>query len=167
MPGRDTIDILKEAILLERRGHSFYLKVAEQSALPAVREFFENMAAEEARHIEMLESQFSAYARNQQFEPLASEDRRNQPADQLVLDESIKKQIAAADYEAAAISAAILMEEKAVALYSERAEAAREPAEENLYLWLAAWERGHLSSLAKIDREIKETIWNDQGFWPF
>lgn len=167
MSGHDTIDILKEAILLERRGHSFYLKTAEQSPHPAVREFFESMAAEEERHIEILESQFSAYAHNQQFEPLASQDRQSQPAAELVLDESVKKQIAAADYEAAAISAAILMEERAVALYSERAEAAREPAEESLYLWLAAWERGHLSSLVKIDREIKEAIWNDQQFWPF
>jgi rubrerythrin len=167
MSGNDTIDILKEAILLERRGWAFYLKVAEQSTHPAVREFFESMAAEEERHIEILEGQFAAYANNQQFEPLTSRDRQNQPTEQLVLNESVKQQIAAADYEAAAISAAILMEEKAVALYSERAEKAREPAEESLYLWLAAWERGHLSSLAKIDREIKEAIWNDQGFWPF
>jgi rubrerythrin len=167
MPGHDTIDILKEAILLERRGRSFYLKVAEQSDYPAVREFFESMAAEEERHIEILESQFSAYAQNKRLEPLSDQDRQNQPTDQLVLDDAVKKQIAAADYEAAAISAAILMEEKAVALYSERAEAAKDPAEESLYLWLAAWERGHLSSLAKIDREIKEAIWNDQQFWPF
>jgi rubrerythrin len=167
MSGHDTIDILKEAILLERRGHSFYLKVAEQSTHAAVREFFESMAAEEERHIEILEGQFSTYSRNQQFEPLCDRDRQSQPADQLVLDESVKKQIAAAEYEAAAISAAILMEEKAVALYSERAEAAKDPAEESLYLWLAAWERGHLSSLVKIDREIKEAIWNDQQFWPF
>jgi rubrerythrin len=167
MLGHEPMDILKEAILLERRGRSFYLKVAEQSGHAAVREFFEMMAEEEQRHIEILEDQFSAYARNQQFEPLASQERQNQPADQLVLDESVKKQIAAADYEAAAISAAILMEEKAVALYSERAEVAQDPAEESLYLWLAAWERGHLSSLVKIDREIKEAIWNDQQFWPF
>ncbi len=167
MSGNDPIDILKEAILLERRGRSFYLKVAEQTAYPAVREFFESMAAEEERHIEILEGQFSGYTHNQQFEPLASQDRQSQPVDELVIDESVKKQITAADYEAAAISAAILMEEKAVALYSDRAEAAREPAEESLYLWLAAWERGHLSALAKIDREIRETIWNDQQFWPF
>ena len=167
MSGNDPIDILKEAILLERRGRSFYLKVAEQSDHPGVRGFFESMAAEEERHIEILEGQFSAYTHTQQFEPIASHERHYQPADQLVLDDSVKKQIAAADYEAAAISAAILMEEKAVALYSERAETAREPAEESLYLWLAAWERGHLSSLVKIDREIKEAIWNDQQFWPF
>jgi rubrerythrin len=167
MSGHDPIDILKEAILLERRGHAFYLKIAEQSDHLAVREFFENMAAEEERHIEILEEQFAAYGRNQQFEPLSDQDRRNQPADELVLDDSVKKHIAAADYEAAAISAAILMEEKAVALYSERAEAAKDAAEESLYLWLAAWERGHLSSLAQIDREIKEAIWNDQQFWPY
>jgi len=167
MPAHKTIDILKEAILLERRGQAFYLKVAEQSANPDIKGFFETMAGEEGHHIEILESQFAAYVQNQHFEPLSSQDQMSQPAAQLVLNDAVKKQIAAADFEAAAISAAMLMEERAIALYSKRAETAQDPAEETLYLWLAGWERGHLSYLAQLDREIKESIWNDRQFWPF
>ena len=167
MPAHITIDILKEAILLERRGQAFYRKIAEQSTNPVIKEFFDTMAGEEARHIEILESQFAAYVQNQQFEPLSSKDRESQPAAQLVLTDALKKQIAAADFEAAAISAAMLMEERAISLYSQRATTAQDPAEETLYLWLAGWERGHLSDLAQLDRQIKESIWNDRQFWPF
>jgi rubrerythrin len=167
MATNKTIDILKEAILLERRGQAFYRTVAEQCKNSEVKTFFDTMAGEEGHHIEILESQFAAYVQNQQFEPLSSKDRDSQPAAQLVLTDAVKKQIAAADFEAAAISAAMLMEERAISLYSQRAETVQDPAEETLYLWLAAWERGHLSSLAQLDREIKESIWNDRQFWPF
>lgn len=167
MPAQKTIDILKEAILLEMRGQSFYRKVAQQSPNPEIKEFFDAMAAEEARHIDILEHQFAAYAQNQHFVPLSDEERESRPTAQLILTDDLKKQIAAADFEAAAISAAMLMEERAISIYSQRAEEAQDPAEETLYLWLAGWERGHLSHLAQLDREIKEAIWNDRQFWPF
>src|SRR4030042_1706334 len=76
-------------------------------------------------------------------------------------------QIGAASFEAAAISAAIDMENKAVALYSQRAGQAADPAERDLYQWLADWERGHQRFLARINQELLEEIWQDSGFWPF
>ncbi len=167
MPAKTTIDILKEAILLERRGQAFYAKVASQAADPDVKAFFETMAQEEVRHVEILESQFAAYVQNQEFLPIAPEKEAGEPVAQLVLSQEVKQQIAAADFEAAAISAAMLMEEKAIALYSRRAETAQDPAEETLYQWLAGWERGHLSFLAQLDKEIKEAVWNDNQFWPY
>ena len=167
MPTHKTIDILKEAILLERRGQAFYRKVAEQCENSEVKAFFETMAGEEGQHIEILENQFSAYVQNQQFAPLPAQDQQTQPVAQMVLSDTLKQKIAAADFEAAAISAAMLMEERAISLYSQRAETSQDPAEETLYLWLAGWERGHLSYLAQLDHEIREAIWNDRQFWPF
>lgn len=162
-----TIDILKEAILLERRGQAFYGKVARQTENAAVKEFFQTMAREELRHVEILENQFASYVQNEQFTPLSQQDQASEPLSALVLSADVKQQISAAEFEAAAISAAVLMEEKAVALYSERARAAQDPVEETLYQWLADWEQGHLSFLAQLDQEIKETVWNDNQFWPF
>ena len=75
--------------------------------------------------------------------------------------------VAGADFEAAAISAAILMEEKAVKLYGERAAASGVEEEKALYQWLSDWEKGHLAFLADLDREIKAAIWDDNQFWPF
>ncbi len=167
MPNQTTIDILKEAILLERRGQAFYTKVAEQSGDPAVKEFFEVMAQEEVRHVEILENQFAAYVQNQQFLPIPEEEREIAPVSKSVLTQGVREKIAAADFEAAAIAAAMMMEERAVALYSKRAEAADDPSEETLYQWLADWERGHLSFLARLDKEVREAVWNDNQFWPF
>ncbi len=162
-----SIEILKEAILLERRGHAFYRKVAEEAADNSVREFFDTMAREELQHIEILETQFSAFVQSNEFESIDPRPIETPPQVHPVLNDAVKKRIAAADFEAAAISAAMLMEERAIALYSQRADAATDPAEEVLYRWLAEWEQNHLASLVSLDKEIKEAIWNDQQFWPF
>lgn len=167
MTANQPLNILKEAILLERRGKAFYSKVAEQTADPAVKEFFEIMAKEEDRHIEILEKQFAAFVQNQQFAPLSSDEKDQKPQAYQVLSGEIKDKIAAAEFEAAAISAAMLMEERAVAFYGGRAKEADSPDEEMFYLWLSDFEQGHLSYLAQLDQELREGVWNDNQFWPF
>ena len=159
MTDNAAIEVLKMALLLERQGMAFYEQVAGQTRSPAVRELFRTLAEEEKKHAEMLAERGgpAAAARGAVPDTLAK----------LVLSADIRKQIGAASYEAAAISAAIDMENKAVALYSQRAGQAADPAERDLYQWLADWERGHQRFLARINQELLEEIWQDSGFWPF
>ncbi|OHD74757.1 MAG: hypothetical protein A2V99_19515 [Spirochaetes bacterium RBG_16_67_19] len=159
MTDNAAIEVLKMALLLERQGMAFYAQVAGQTRSPAVRELFRTLAEEEKKHAEMLAERGgpAAAARGAVPDTLAK----------LVLSGDIRKQIGAASYEAAAISAAIDMENKAVALYSQRAGQAADPAERDLYQWLADWERGHQRFLARINQELLEEIWQDSGFWPF
>ena len=84
-----------------------------------------------------------------------------------VLSRNLKDQLSAAGFEAAAVAAAMSMEERAIKLYSERAEAAEDAGEKALYRWLADWETEHLHFLAEIDRDITERVWTDNQFWPF
>jgi rubrerythrin len=161
-----SLDILKNALLLETRGRAFYQKVAEQAESEAVKKFFTAMAAEEAQHIAILSEQFKAFQAHQHFTPGNYETAGSQVASQ-VLTEELKGQMAAAAFEAAAVSAAIAMEEKAIAVYAAQKEAASDPEEKALYAWLADWERDHLNFLVTLDREIKEAVWNDNSFWPF
>jgi rubrerythrin len=125
------------------------------------------MAREEVRHIEILEEQFAAFVQDRQFKKIDEETSEAAAKADQVLSPSLKQKISAAEFEAAAISAAMLMEERAIALYSEQAKTAGDPNEAMLYRWLADWERGHLSFLARLDKEIREAVWNDQQFWPF
>jgi len=159
MTDKAAIEVLKMALLLERQGMAFYEQVAGQTRSPAVRELFRTLAEEEKKHAEMLAERGgpAAAARGAVPDTLAK----------LVLSGDIRKQIGAASYEAAAISAAIDMENKAVALYSQRGGQAVDPAERDLYQWLADWERGHQRFLARINQELLEEIWQDSGFWPF
>jgi rubrerythrin len=162
-----TTDILKRAILLEKRGQAFYDNVARQASADAVKRFFETMAAEEENHIRILSEQFKAYQGNKQFNAGQFDEQQGSDIASQILSKQIKSEISAADYEAAAISAAMSMEEHAVKLYSGRAAAATDPNEKALYNWLAKWETQHLNFLADIDRELTEDIWYDQSFWPF
>lgn len=164
---QNSLDILKEAILLERRGRAFYLKVAAQSTDPSLKAFFETMAAEENHHMQVLSGQYKMFSQSQAFAALTEQDAARQPLPDMILSAQVKQKIAAADFEAAAISAAVLLEERAVKLYGDRAVAAKDPNERALFDWLARWEQGHLSFLANLDLEIKAAIWNDNRFWPF
>ena len=49
-----TVEILKNAILLEKRGNAFYQKVSEQASGKAVKSFFEMMADEAVKHVKIL-----------------------------------------------------------------------------------------------------------------
>jgi len=158
------LEVLKQAILLERQGRAFYGQVSQQSQSPAVAEFFGLMAQEEARHIEILSEQFSSYASGGGF---AAPSESPDSAVSQILTKDIRSQISAASFEAAAISAAIDMEKRAVDVYSQRAQAAEDPNEQGLYRWLAQWEQGHLKFLADINAELIEEIWHENNFWPF
>ncbi len=157
MPEDAALEVLKMALLLERQGKVFYEQVAAQTRSPAVRELFATLAAEEQKHAEILVERGGTAAPGPVPDTLSK----------LVLNREIRRQIGAASYEAAAISAAIDMENRAVALYSERAREAADPAERAMYQWLADWERTHQRFLARLHQELLEEIWHDSRFWPF
>ena len=161
-----TLDILKTAILLERRGKAFYKKVSQQTDNEDVKNIFEIMAKEEDEHISFLTEQYLSYSKNHSFKPLKiSHPEDNTATD--ILTENIKNNISAASYEAAAIASAIDMENRAVAVYSKQAENATDPEEKKFYKWLANWEKGHHKVLFELNQELVEKVWEDQNFWPF
>jgi rubrerythrin len=160
------LDILKSAILLERRGKAFYTRVAEQTSIQAVKDFFGMMADEEDEHVQILSDQYRAYQGTGAFVAVAADDHPSGAFASAILSERLKREVSAADFEAAAIAAAMSMERDAIRAYSERAESAADAGEKALYRWLADWEKEHLDFLARVDRQITEAAWNDAGFWP-
>jgi rubrerythrin len=161
------LEILKQAILLERRGKAFYQKVAEQTENKAIRDVFKTMAEEEQKHIHTLSEQFKSYSQEKKFIPGSYNHTDTSSVTSKVLTREIKEKISAAGFEAAAISAAISMEEHAIKLYSESAETTSDPEAKALYEWLSRWEREHLSLLLDMDKALREKIWLDNKFWPF
>jgi rubrerythrin len=165
---RTAEDILKEAILLEMRGKSFYTNVAEKTDSKSAKQIFEQMAAEEDEHIAFLSNQFQNYVKNKEFLGIDEvEETADDEVAMKVLSEELRKEISAAGFEAAAISSAIDFENRAVELYAGRAKEATDPAEKKIYEMLARWEEGHAKSLNQINDALKEDIWNDHNFWPF
>ncbi|MBT8340038.1 MAG: ferritin family protein [Desulfatitalea sp.] len=167
MPTQHPMETLKEALLLEQRGRAFYQKMAEHSRIASVSEFFKTMAEEETRHIRILNEQFKAVAKQKQYDAPNLEKNGHSSVANAVLSNTLKSQIRAASFEAAAIAAAMHMEEMTVNLYAERARNAKDPNEKAFYRWLTEWEHTHLSFLVKLEQEIREAVWNDRQFWPF
>ena len=85
------------------------------------------MADEEAKHIEILSEQFKEYHARGEFLPRSYDDKHASSLDSKILNKEMMGQISAAGFEAAAISAAVTMEQRAVKLYSQRAEATTNP----------------------------------------
>lgn len=167
MSDSTALEILKSAILLERRGRAFYTKVAEQTQSDAAKRFFNMMADEEEKHVSILSEHFKNYLQTKTFGPTEYDHTHSDSLSSRVITEELKEQLSAADFEAAAISAAMNMEKNAITLYSERAETADDSDEKTLYKWLADWEKNHLNFLSEIDKELTEKIWHDNNFWPF
>ena len=162
-----TLEILKQAIILEKRGLAFYNKVAEQAEEASVRSFFDSMAQEETNHINVLSAQFKAYSDTGHFKAGSFDETEKSQLASAVLNREIQEKISAAGFEAAAISAAIAMEQQAMQVYSEQAQNASDPEEKKVYAWLAGWEREHLNTLMAIDRALLDQVWEDNRFWPF
>lgn len=167
MESNSTLEILKHAILLEKRGKVFYTNAAENSKNPEVRKIFLLMAAEEDIHVKVLSDQYIHYKDNGKFDHLKASEIAEGGSEDESLIRSVIGEISAAGYEATAISMAMDMESRAIAAYSERAINAADLEEKRFYEWLTNWERGHYQVLYMLDQELKERIWNDNSFWPF
>ena len=166
MEDTKALDILKTAILMEKRGKAFYEKMAEQTESPETRKIFTTMAEEEKAHIEFLSVQFSHYVKEHKFlKPDTSVGQEDVSHE--IMNAEIVKQISAASFEAAAISAAMDFETRAVEVYTKRASEAEDANEKELYTWLAAWESGYHKILYDLNEQLKENIWFDNQFWPF
>jgi rubrerythrin len=160
-------DILKTAILLERRGKAFYTTAAGASESEAVREIFTTMAGEEDAHIEFLSRQFAEFQKSGKFIHNDMKSPEDDAEAVMILCEQVKTQISAAGFEAAAISAAIDFENRAVEVYQGRADEASDPNEKQMYQMLADWERTHHRLLYQLNEDLKEQVWYDNNFWPF
>ena len=167
MENKTALDILKTAILLEKRGKAFYETVASKTDDDDVKKIFSIMAQEEQLHIEFLSQHYKNYEQSGSFKDVSMNAKADESVADMVLSKEISKRISAAGFEAAAISAAIDMESKAIEVYSNRASESSDPVERKLFDFLANWEKSHHKILHELNEELKEKIWYDNQFWPF
>ncbi|MGE5425100.1 MAG: ferritin-like domain-containing protein [Syntrophothermus sp.] len=167
MEKQKAIDILKQAILLEKRGYAFYSTIADQAKDEDIKNVFNVMADEETTHVKFLSEQFAHYDKHHSFLKVSLPDFEEDPLADKILTEKLKDKISAASFEAAAIASAIDFEKRAIEVYSSQAELATDPNEKELYKWLAEWEKTHLKVLSELDNQLKEKVWFDNQFWPF
>ena len=167
MEKSNTLNILKNAFLMERQGKSLYETARDKADDEAVKKFFGELANEEAQHMDLLEAQFKSIMQSGKFAAGRYETDGTEHTPPAILTQELTNKINAAGFEATAITAAVSFEQKAVKLYAERAETTTDPEEKKLYQWLSAWEQTHLKKLLTLQEHLKQRIWEDNNFWPF
>lgn len=163
MPDNPIVDIVKKAIIMEQRGRALYRKAAEETDNEAAKELFIMLAEEEEDHVATLSRQYTSVIKGGNF---VTDDLAPEEDSGSVLTEEIVKGISAAGFESAVISAALEFEKRAVEFYAKQAEAAETDEQKKVFRWLTDWEKGHMDMLARLDRELMESIWHDNNFWP-
>lgn len=167
MDKSNTLTILKNAFLIERKGKSLYETAMNHAKDDSVKAFFKDLVDDEQEHMNILEKQFKAYMKSGKFMAGGFENDASKVDAPDILDDTLKDKINAADFEATAITAAISFEEKAVKMYAKRAEEATDPEEKKMYNWLSVWERTHLKKLIALEESLIADVWEDNSFWPF
>ena len=162
-----TLNILKNAFLMERQGKNLYETARDQAANESVKAFFQTLVDDEQEHMDILEKQFKAYMASGKFVAGGYDNDGGAESAPDILNDEVKKNINMAGFESTAITAAIGFEEKAVELYSLRSEEAQDPEEKKLYKWLSVWETTHLNKLISLQESLMEQVWEDNNFWPF
>ena len=162
-----TLNILKNAFLMERQGKHLYETARDKAENAEVKAFFQELVNDEQEHMNILEKQFKSYMKSGKFMAGGYEEDATKAAPEDILDDALKDKINAAEFEATAITAAISFEEKAVKMYAQRAEEATDPEEKKMYHWLSVWEQTHLKKLMALEESLMEQVWEDNSFWPF
>ncbi len=153
---------------MEHRGKSLYEQVASQTKNEDVRKIFNVMAQEEQTHIDFLQKQLKHYGKEGSFDKNDLEKAPGYDAiANTILTDDMVEDISGSGFEAAAISAAIDMENKSVEAYAGRAAETTDPNEKELFEWLANWEKGHHKLLIDLNHQLTEKVWYDNNFWPF
>ncbi len=157
------IDALKGALLLEKRAEAHYRAAAERADNAELRGLFAQLADDEVRHQQALNKAFRALLAGQ---PLEAPPTAAQETADSVLTKEVTADISAAGYEASVVFAALALEERAVAYYTQKAQDAADASERELYEWLAGWERSHAELLMALEEDLRQRVWHDQHFWP-
>jgi len=146
-------EILNRAAQMERDGRAFYLKAAAESSNVLAKQMFEAFAAEEARHLSLIES--LAAKRGVTLVPSDFTARLKNIFTSAP--ESLRAGARAADGDRKAIAFALEIEEKSYNLYKEWETKASAPEVRDLCRFLAEEENRHYRLFANIGEYLDRT----------
>ncbi len=160
------IEVVKEALLAEVKGHQLYTHAATTTTDPAVQGIFKSLARDEEAHIAILKGQAQALVDTGSLDLGAVSTAEVGGGSHAIIDDDFKRSLKKGTFEMAAIGIGCDLEKRAIAYYSEHAEKTDDPELKKLFSWLTEWEKNHLSQLLDLEKFYKDAFWADQGFMP-
>jgi len=162
MSTNNELRIIRQALLNELEAHDFYTLAAGQAASPEAREAFEDLAAEEQKHIDWLRDLYKNITGNtiQDFDPSFEEPSSPGLHNLDVIGRE------SGSLPVSVFGIGVNLEKAAVDYYSAAAEQTQLPAAKKLYQLLIRWEKQHLDQFQREYDRLREEWWDQQGFTP-
>ena len=159
---------VQRALEAEIDGYHFYMMAAKSTNDARGREVFERLANDELLHARFLKSQYASLMENGVVDPTAKLGAATAyDGDHPIFSSDLTSRAKDAHYEMSALSIGAQLELSAIQFYKAEAEAATDPAVEQFFGELAAWEKGHYDALNRQHAALREDYWSDGGFSPF
>lgn len=157
------LKIIRQAVLNEQEGYEFYMLAAGKAPSDEAREAFEQLAAEEQKHIDWLLTLYRSIRDNKPgfFDPANYEEP---PAPGLYDWRKIGRE--SGSLAVSVFGIGINLEKAAVDFYTSAAEQTELPEAKALYEKLIRWENQHLDQFQQDYDTLREEWWDKQGFSP-
>ena len=118
------MEVVKEAMLAEVKGHQLYSHAATTTTDPAVQGIFKSLAKDEEAHIAILKAQAQSLFDNGNLDLGAVSIAEVGGGSHAIIDDAFKRSLKKGTFEMAAIGIGCDLEKRAIAFYSEHAEKA-------------------------------------------
>lgn len=153
-----TLDALQIAIQMEIDGKEYYLKASHESGNPLGKELLESLAAAEDTHLQKFVQIYDAIRSQKGWPIIIIPPGRNKELRTIFAraSEKLGANIEVLATELDAIQTAMDMENKTYDFYESRSKKATYNAERDLYVTLAAEERGHYLILLDYYEYLKD-----------
>ncbi|WP_236908854.1 ferritin-like domain-containing protein [Clostridium sp. Cult3] len=161
---QEELDIISQAILNEVEGYEFYRMAANQAGTEDSKDAFMELANEELKHVEFLETLFNKIKKDEGDDIKLAFDAAP-PSPDIYNWEKVDK-----EYTSLAMSVfsiGIQMEKASVQFYEEAKSKTRIEDAKKLYDLLIKWEKVHLEQFTEQYNIYKDEWWADQSFAPF
>jgi rubrerythrin len=158
---------LKEAILTEETGIQFYTVAAKNTTDVQGREVFQQLARDEAEHLQWLRRQYGHVLEGTPWEVIRPEFHADLSGPSPIFSDGLRLRIGEAHWEMTALSVGLALEEATVARYRNLARAAEQPDVRRFFEELTKWEESHADALSRQSNLLKESYWHEAHFAPF
>ncbi|MBU0762647.1 MAG: ferritin family protein [Candidatus Altiarchaeota archaeon] len=155
MEHHNILEILRDAMDLEREGAKFYNKAAKHSKSELVKDIFKRFAQDEMNHFDKLEMLFDEYCENNEW--MVEADVAKSPDKELETSNVFDDRKLDAEFnELEAVEIALKAEHESMELYRTALNECGQEFDAGcaLFKWLIDFEKQHIAELKKLKSEL-------------
>lgn len=159
---------LKRAYLAEVEGEHFYRMAAATTSDPKGREIFDQLAAEERQHQDLLRHQYDALTDTGSLDETVKLGQAKALDEKSpIFSDALRARLGDAHFEMTALSVGAQLELSSEKFYRAEASKTDIPFMKRFYQDLADWEANHYAALNRQQESLREDYWQANGFTPF